>query len=87
MTRQHRWRRVWRQCAYWTMGGALILGACEDSENFNEFRQTAGPTIETGVLSILTGDGDLAGGIDSIVTGIINGLFDVIEPDSSTSSS
>ena len=60
-------------------GGCLHSGLCANSENFKEFRASAGPGLESGVQALLDGD---ATGIDTLIDNIVSGLFDIFEPDS-----
>ena len=46
-----------------------------------EFRQSAGPGLESGVLALLEGDET---GFATMLTSIVGGLFDIFEPDSSS---
>lgn len=62
-------------------GGALNVGLCASSENFNEFRQSAGPGLESGVQALLDGDETA---FATMLTSIVGGLFDIFEPDSSS---
>ncbi len=51
-------------------------------ENFKSFRTSAGPGLQSGVTSILTGDGtNLADGLNTIITSLLDGLFSIVEPD------
>ncbi len=55
---------------------------CTDSENFNEFRESTGPGLESGVLALIDGD---ATGFDTIVDTVISGLFVIFAPDADSS--
>lgn len=55
---------------------------CTDNENFNEFRSSTGPGLESGVQALFDGD---AAGLDTIVNTVISGLFVIFAPDSDSS--
>ena len=55
---------------------------CTDSENFNEFRSSTGPGLESGVQALFDGD---ATGFDTIIDTVISGLFVIFAPDSDSS--
>ncbi len=55
---------------------------CTDSENFNEFRSSTGPGLESGVQALFDGD---ATGFDTIVDTVISGLFVIFAPDADSS--
>ena len=76
-----KWRRTANQCAALAFSGALLsFAVCTDSENFHEFRLTAGPGLESGVQQLLDGDDS---GFELILDSVVAGLFDILEPDSS----
>ncbi|MCG3136296.1 MAG: hypothetical protein HJJLKODD_00122 [Phycisphaerae bacterium] len=75
----------WRRLT--ALSSVLLVSMCSvDPENSREFRDSAAPQVQSGLLSILTGEGDIAGGVDSIITGIVDGLFQVITPDDKSTS-
>ncbi len=55
---------------------------CTDNENFNEFRSSTGPGLESGVQALFDGD---ATGLDTIVDTVISGLFVIFAPDADSS--
>ncbi len=55
---------------------------CTDSENFNEFRSSTGPGLESGVQALIDGDET---GFDTIIDTVISGLFVIFAPDSDSS--
>ncbi len=55
---------------------------CTDNENFNEFRSSTGPGLESGVQALFDGD---ATGLDTIVDTVISGLFVIYAPDADSS--
>ena len=55
---------------------------CTDNENFNEFRSSTGPGLESGVQALF--DGDVTG-LDTIVDTVISGLFVIYAPDADSS--
>ena len=76
-----KWRRTVNQGAVLAFSGALLsFAVCSDSENFHEFRLTAGPGLENGVQQLLDGDD---GGFELILDSVVAGLFEILEPDSS----
>ena len=76
-----KWRRTVNQGAALAISGALLsFAVCTDSENFHEFRLTAGPGLESGVQQLLDGDDS---GFELILDSVVAGLFEILEPDSS----
>ncbi len=76
-----KWRRSANQGAALAISGALLnFAVCTDSENFHEFRLTAGPGLESGVQQLLDGDDS---GFELILDSVVAGLFEILEPDSS----
>ncbi len=61
--------------------GFLNIALCAGNENFREFRESAGPGLESGVQALLDGDET---GVDTLIDSIVQGLFDIFEPDSTT---
>ncbi len=55
---------------------------CTDNENFNEFRDSTGPGLESGVQALFDGD---ATGFDTILDTLISGLFVIFAPDADSS--
>ena len=75
------WRRIVNRGALAALSGLLLnLAVCTDSENFREFRLTAGPGLESGVKQLLDGDDS---GFELILDSVVEGLFEILEPDSS----
>jgi hypothetical protein len=75
-------RRIKKLVLLSILSGSLFgLSFCADNENFREFRETAGPGVESGLKTIFV-EGDDGDAIDTIVDSIIEGLFAIIAPDS-----
>ena len=75
-----KWRRTVNRAAVLAVSGALLsFAVCSDSENFHEFRLSAGPGLESGVQQLLDGD---ESGLELILDSVVAGLFEILEPDS-----
>ncbi len=76
-------RSLWRWACITTLcGGILPVTLCVGNENFREFRVEALPGVQSGVKTLVGGgEGSFENGLNSILNSLIDGVFEVIEPD------
>lgn len=69
-------------CISMLSGGILPVALCVGNENFREFRVEALPGVQSGVKTLVSGgEGSFENGLSSILNSLIDGVFEVIEPD------
>ena len=64
-------------------GGTLQFSLCSSNENWEEFRETAGPGVQSGLQTLLDGGEDNTG-LGTIIDSLIDGFFVIVEPDNKT---
>jgi len=75
------WQHIRSKLMLLLIAPMASLSVC-NGENFREFRNTALPGVESGVLALLEAD---ESALETIVDSLLMGVFEILEPDGNTS--